>query len=88
MSAKAAVNMEEASCLIASLVAETKTPCPCHDKRGLRIEGTTYDGRPVAIRIDAEAGVLYIDGMAQEEVDDIRQRRCPLRRHQQTDPET
>lgn len=85
MQARIAATEERASCLIATLVAETQTPCPCDGKSGLRIKGTTYDGRPIAIRIDAKEGVLYIDGMTQEEVDTIKQRRCPLRQHQQTD---
>ena len=85
---KIAATEEQASCLIASLVAETRTPCPCDGKRGLRIEGNTFDGRPIEIRIDTAEGVLYVEGMTQEEVDAITQRRCPLRQHQKTDRET
>jgi hypothetical protein len=71
LKAVVAATEEEASCLIANLVAETTLPCPCDAKRGLRIEGKTFDDRPISIRIDAGAGVLYIDGMTQEEVDSI-----------------
>jgi hypothetical protein len=90
LKAVVAATEEEASCLIANLVAETTLPCPCDAKRGLRIEGKTFDDRPISIRIDAGAGVLYIDGMTQEEVDSVRQRRCPLRHHhhQPIGPET
>lgn len=76
-----ATTKEEASCLIAHLVVETATPCPCDGKRGLRIEGKSFDSRPISIQIDTDAGVLYIDGMTQEEVDSVRQRRCPLCHH-------
>lgn len=85
---KIAATEEQASCLIANLVAETRTPCPCAGKRGLRIEGNTYDGRPITICVDMAEGVLHIEGMTQEEVDAIAQRRCPLFQHQLTDRET
>lgn len=76
MMIKIACTEEEASCLIPNIIAETKTPCPCKEKHGLAIEGYTYDGREVKIQI--QSGTLLIDGMAQEEVDAIRARRCPL----------
>lgn len=79
---KIACTEEEASCLIPSIIAETKTPCPCKGKHGLTIEGFTYDGREVKIQI--QNGVLLIDGMEQEEVDAIRMRRCPLWEQEQT----
>lgn len=79
MEAKIAATEDEASCLVASLVAEISAPCPCNGTGGLRIAGTTHDARPITITIDAKAHVLYIDGMAQGEVDAIVQRRCPLR---------
>ena len=88
MPVKIAATKEEASCLIASLVAETRPPCPCDEKTGLRIEGMTPTGKPVEIEIDAEAGLLTVIGVPPDEIAEIRNRRCPLRLHRQTAQET
>ncbi len=65
---------EEASCLIPSIIAELKAPCPCKGRRGLYLCGTSYDGR--AITISIRPGVLEFEGITAEEVEAIRGRRC------------
>ena len=82
MQAKAAASESEMSCLIANLVTEIETPCPCAVNDGLCIKGMTYDGRPIKVRVDTANGALCIDGMTQEEVDNIQRKRrllCPNR---------
>ena len=82
MRAKAVATESEMSCLIANLVTEIKTPCPCAAKDGLYIEGISYDGLPIKVRVDTANGALCIDGMVQEEVDNIQRKRrllCPNR---------
>jgi hypothetical protein len=64
LNAVVAATEEEASCLIANLVAETTLPCPCDGKCGLRIEGKTFDDRSTSIRIDAGAGVRKLPKLA------------------------
>lgn len=67
---------DEASCLIASLIAETVTPCPC--KGGpLRICGIGPDGQHVEVRV-LGGGVYEIEGPTAGHVAVIRERRCPL----------
>lgn len=67
---------DEASCLIASLIAETVTPCPC--KGGpLRICGIGPDGQHVEVRV-LGGGVYEIEEPTAEHVAVIRERRCLL----------
>lgn len=67
---------EEASCLIPSIITELKTPCPCDGRRGLFLCGTSYDGRDISITV--RPGVLEFEGITAEEVEAIRERRCPI----------
>lgn len=67
---------DEASCLIASLIAETVTPCPC-EGGPLRICGNGPDGQHVEVRV-LGGGVYEIEGPTAEYVAKIRERRCLL----------
>ena len=88
MQAKIAADENTIPCLIANLISEINTPCPCDRKSGIHIEGTNCDGKQITLKIDADAGIIYIDGMNQEEADKISKRRCPICPNQQTDPAT
>ena len=67
---------EQASCLIPNIITELKVPCPCEGRRGLYLVGTGYDGREITIHI--LPGVIELEGITAEEVEAIRERRCPI----------
>ena len=67
---------EGASCLIPHIIAELREPCPCC-RPGLTLTGQTRDGRPVTIAV--KKGVLEVEGISQEELDELVNRRCLIR---------
>lgn len=67
---------EEASCLIPNLIAELETPCPCEGLEGLVLRGLGYKGQRVTIRV--RPGVLEVDGVPADELEALRERRCPV----------
>ncbi|OPZ65879.1 MAG: hypothetical protein BWY85_00238 [Firmicutes bacterium ADurb.Bin506] len=77
MTAAVLCSEEAASCLIPHLITELREPCPCDGRPGLFLTGHSYDGRPVSITI--KKGVLEVEGISQEELDAIADRRCFLR---------
>lgn len=73
---RVACDNDAANCLIASIIAETETPCPC-EGGPLRICGAGPDGRHVEVRI-LGGGVYEIEGVDPDQLAAIRARRCPL----------
>ena len=73
---RVACDNDTASCLIASIITETATPCPC-EGGPLRICGTGMEGQRVEVRVMGD-GVYEIDGVEPEQLAAIRARRCPL----------
>lgn len=68
---------ETAACIIPHIISELRTPCPCRPSDGLFLTGETHDGRPVNITL--KKGILEVEGIDQEELDEIVRRRCPIR---------
>lgn len=71
---------EGASCLIPHIIAELREPCP-YCRPGLTLTGQTRDGRPVTIAV--KKGVLEVEGISQEELDELVNRRCLIRSTEQ-----
>lgn len=67
---------EEASCLIPNPIVELQAPCPCEGIEGLVLCGLGYKGQKVVIRV--RPGVLEVDGVPAEEIEAMRERRCPV----------
>lgn len=76
VTAVALCSEEGASCLIPHIIAELREPCPCCGS-GLTLIGQTRDGRPVTITV--KKGVLEVEGISQEELDELVNRRCLIR---------
>lgn len=70
MTAAVLCTEETAACLIPHLISELETPCPCRRHDGLYLTGTSIDGRQVSITV--KKGVLEVEGIGQEELDDER----------------
>lgn len=77
MTAAVLCTEETAACLIPHLISELETPCPCRRHDGLYLTGTSIDGRQVSITV--KKGVLEVEGIGQEELDALAERRCLLR---------
>ena len=77
MTAAVLCTEETAACLIPHLISELETPCPCRRHDGLYLTGTSIDGRQVSITV--KKGVLEGEGISQEELDALADRRCQLR---------
>lgn len=77
MTAAVLCTEETAACLIPHLISELETPCPCRRHDGLYLTGTSIDGRQVSITV--KKGVLEVEGISQEELDALAERRCLLR---------
>ena len=67
---------EEASCLIPNLIAELESPSPCEGLEGLVLCGLGSKGQWVTIRV--RPGVLEVDGVPADELEALRERRCPV----------
>lgn len=74
MTAAVLCTEETAACLIPHLISELETPCPCRRHDGLYLTGTSIDGRQVSITV--KKGVLEVEGIGQEELDALAERRC------------
>lgn len=74
MTAAVLCTEETAACLIPHLISELETPCPCRRHDGLYLTGTSIDGRQVSITV--KKGVLEVEGISQEELDALAERRC------------
>lgn len=71
MTAAVLCTEETATCLIPHLISELETPCPCRRHDGLYLTGTSIDA--------VKKGVLEVEGISQEELDALAERRCLLR---------
>ena len=76
MTAAVLCTEETAACLIPHLISELETPCPCRRHDGLYLTGTSIDGRQVSITV--KKGVLEVEGISQEELDALAERRLSL----------
>lgn len=76
MTAAVLCTEETAACLIPHLISELETPCPCRRHDGLYLTGTSIDGRQVSITV--KKGVLEVDGVPADELEALRERRCPV----------